>query len=237
MSLTDFLKPIQTTGASLWMAGENARVDREAAERLRQGAERAAETAERARRAQIELEREENARRAAEARDMQTQRQAQGAAAAAARGPTPAQARAAEAASQQLAAAAAAKAQARSNCVRQCEITQGSLRMRGAPQSVVDSAGRSCIAKCPQGFADYGGEPGWMQSISNSTICNWFYTFYLANLVVFFLVIGAGAYAFFRSKRHVTPPHLFFALLQLIVAGTNMLFFYLICDRSLKPSL
>jgi len=76
-----------------------------------------------------------------------------------------------------------------------------------------------------------------MQRISNSTICNWFYTFFLANLIVFFLVIGAGAYIFFRNKRHITPPHLFFALLQLIVAGTNMLFFYLICDRSLKPSL
>lgn len=86
-------------------------------------------------------------------------------------------------------------------------------------------------------FSDHSGEPKWMQGISNSTICNWFYTFYLANLVVFFLVIGAGFYAFFRSKNHVTPPHLFFALLQLIVAGTNMLFFYLICDRSLKPSM
>jgi hypothetical protein len=88
-----------------------------------------------------------------------------------------------------------------------------------------------------QRFADYSGEPGWMQRISNSTICSWFYTFFLANLIVFFLVIGAGAYTFFRNKRHITPPHLFFALLQLIVAGTNMLFFYLICDRSLKPSL
>ena len=90
--------------------------------------------------------------------------------------------------------------------------------------------------RTPAGFADYG-EPKWMQSISNSTICNWFYTFYLANLIVFFLVIGASAYVFFRNKRQLTLTNLFFALLQLIVAGTNMLFFYLICDRTLKPSL
>jgi cation transport ATPase len=85
-----------------------------------------------------------------------------------------------------------------------------------------------------QGFADYA-DPQWMQSISNSTICNWFYTFYLANLVVFFLVIGLGTYMFFRNKRQFTATNLFLALLQLIVAGTNMLFFYLICDRTLKP--
>ena len=88
--------------------------------------------------------------------------------------------------------------------------------------------------KTPEGFADYA-DPQWMQSISNSTICNWFYTFYLANLVVFFLVIGLGAYMFFRNKRQFTATNLFLALLQLIVAGTNMLFFYLICDRTLKP--
>jgi hypothetical protein len=84
-------------------------------------------------------------------------------------------------------------------------------------------------------FSDHGNDPQWMKSISNSTICNWFYTFYLANLIVFLLVIGASAYMFFRNKRQFTPTNLFFALLQLIVAGTNMLFFYLICDRTLKP--
>ena len=87
------------------------------------------------------------------------------------------------------------------------------------------------------GFSDYGGEPDWMQRISNSTICNWFYTFYLANLIVFFLVIVASGYAYFYTKRHFTINNIFFALLQLIVAGTNMLFFYMMCDRSLKPSL
>jgi len=80
-------------------------------------------------------------------------------------------------------------------------------------------------------------EPEWMRSIPNSTICTWFYMFYLANLIVFFLVLSAAIYIFMFKKIHLTASNLFFALLQLIVAGTNMLFFYLICDRSLKPSL
>jgi fatty acid desaturase len=88
--------------------------------------------------------------------------------------------------------------------------------------------------RTPEGFAEYG-EPEWMRSISNSTICTWFYTFYIANLIVFFLVIAAASYIFIYGKRHFTVSNLFFALLQLIVAGTNMLFFYLMCDRSLKP--
>jgi hypothetical protein len=99
------------------------------------------------------------------------------------------------------------------------------------PENQIADCKQRCVY---QGFADYA-DPQWMQSISNSTICNWFYTFYLANLVVFFLVIGLGAYMFFRNKRQFTATNLFLALLQLIVAGTNMLFFYLICDRTLKP--
>jgi hypothetical protein len=94
-------------------------------------------------------------------------------------------------------------------------------------------------AKLPrlEEIMDSSEDPKWMRNISNSTICNWFYTFYLANLIVFILVIGMSAYLFFRNKRQLTLSQLFFALLQLVVAGTNTLFFYLMCDRSLKPSL
>lgn len=84
-------------------------------------------------------------------------------------------------------------------------------------------------------FSDHS-KSGWMQRISDSTICNWFYTFFLANLIVFLLLIVAGPYAYFRNRRRFTLNDFFFALLQLIVAGTNTLFFYLICDRSLNPS-
>jgi len=104
-------------------------------------------------------------------------------------------------------------------------------------KETAEAASRRARGSGKDHFSDYSGEPGWMQRISNSTICNWFYTFYLANLIVFILIIGMSAYIYIRHKRHVTAPNLFFALLQLVVVGTNMLFFYLICDRSLKPSL
>lgn len=82
-------------------------------------------------------------------------------------------------------------------------------------------------------------EPSWTKSISNRSICDWFYIFYLANVIIFILVIGAGLFALV-TKGHskvFTSSNVFFALLHLIVSGTNMLFFFLICDRSLKPAL
>ena len=93
-------------------------------------------------------------------------------------------------------------------------------------------------------FTDYEGpepenfEPKWTKNISNRSICDWFYIFFLANVIIIFLVIGAGLYAVISkgSSKIFTGSNIFFALLQLIVSGTNMLFFFLICDRSLKPA-
>lgn len=79
-------------------------------------------------------------------------------------------------------------------------------------------------------------EPKWTKNISSGTICRWFYIFFMANVIVITLVLVMGFYAVFFSKKAFTASNLFFALLQLIVAGTNMLFFYLICDRSLHPA-
>jgi hypothetical protein len=78
-------------------------------------------------------------------------------------------------------------------------------------------------------------EPKWTKSISSGTVCSWFYIFFMANVIVMALIVGITLYTFIFAKKSVTPANLFFALLQLIVAGTNTLFFYLICDRSLKP--
>ena len=94
------------------------------------------------------------------------------------------------------------------------------------------------------GFTDHEGmdpenfEPKWTKSISNRSICDWFYIFYLANVIIILLVIGAGLYALIRkdTSKILTSSNIFFALLQLIVSGTNMLFFFLMCERSLKPA-
>ena len=80
-------------------------------------------------------------------------------------------------------------------------------------------------------------EPKWTKKISNDTICRWFYIFFIANIIVVALVLAAGVYALvIKGSSRVTSGSVFFALLQLIVAGTNTLFFYLICDRSLQPA-
>ena len=90
------------------------------------------------------------------------------------------------------------------------------------------------------GFADYKGTmaPAWMQKIPNWAICNWFYMFFIVNLVVMVLLVGGALYAAFDNKSKLfTVPNMFLAFLQLLVAGTNTLFYFLICDRSLKPLL
>lgn len=82
-------------------------------------------------------------------------------------------------------------------------------------------------------------EAEWMKkNISNHTICNWFYIFFLANVIVIALIVLVGLYSLLSKgvSRVFTSGHFFLALLQMIVAGTNMLFFFLICDRSLQAA-
>jgi len=92
-----------------------------------------------------------------------------------------------------------------------------------------------------QPFTNYEGtmESKWMKTIPSWAICNWFYIFFVVNLIVAGLIILGTAYALVstRGAKLFTPTNTFFALLQLVVAGTNTLFFFLICDRSLKPTL
>ena len=78
-------------------------------------------------------------------------------------------------------------------------------------------------------------EPQWMQSISSTAVCNWFYIFYIANLVVLAIIVIGMLFLAFRSKKGLTVPNLFFGLISSVVACTNTLFFYIMCDRSLKP--
>jgi hypothetical protein len=120
--------------------------------------------------------------------------------------------------------------------------TQSMPKMPAMPVMPAMPAIPSMIPK--NKFTDYEGmdkenfEPKWTKAISNRAICDWFYIFYLANVIIICLVIGVGLYALI-TKGHskvFTSSNVFFALLHLIVSGTNMLFFFLICDRSLKPA-
>lgn len=81
-------------------------------------------------------------------------------------------------------------------------------------------------------------EPTWTKRIPSWAMCNWFYTFFVINAIVLALLVSAILYALVSrtAMKMITVPHAFMALIQLTIAGTNMLFFYLICDRSLHPT-
>ena len=78
-------------------------------------------------------------------------------------------------------------------------------------------------------------EDEWMKQIPSSSICNFFYFFFVVYAVIFTLsiisVIGTAT-----SMKTTTPmllPLLANAVLTSLIGGTMMLFYYLICDRAL----
>jgi hypothetical protein len=78
-------------------------------------------------------------------------------------------------------------------------------------------------------------EPGWTKSISSETVCNFFYSFFIAYAIIFVLSILSliGILSVFKLK---TPTGMGMSLQMLLtglLAAVNMLFNYLICDRAL----
>ena len=78
-------------------------------------------------------------------------------------------------------------------------------------------------------------EPSWTQPITNETVCNFFYTFFVAYAIIFVLSVLSlvGILSVFKLK---TPTGMGMSLqlvLTALLAGINMLFNYLICDRAL----
>ena len=53
--------------------------------------------------------------------------------------------------------------------------------------------------------------------------------------VILVLVVLGVMYALVSMKKNLTVSNLFFAFIQALVVSTNMLFFYIMCDRALKP--
>ena len=80
-------------------------------------------------------------------------------------------------------------------------------------------------------------EPSWMQVISNSTVCNWFFIFYVVYAILAVVLILSLLVALTTSagRKYLTTPYVFMSTVSIIVATTQFLFFYIICDRSLKP--
>jgi hypothetical protein len=81
--------------------------------------------------------------------------------------------------------------------------------------------------------------PQWTDSISNSTLCDYFYIFFVIFSVWAGLSLLAGIWVFSTSK--MTIGMLMAVIINIIlsfgISATSALFLYLICERALKPAL
>ena len=78
-------------------------------------------------------------------------------------------------------------------------------------------------------------EPQWMNAIPSDVICNFFYFFFVIYAGIFVLgIVGmAGIFASTKLRKFISLPDTIGALIGLTIAGTQVLFFYLICSRGL----
>lgn len=78
-------------------------------------------------------------------------------------------------------------------------------------------------------------EPQWMNSIPSDAICNFFYFFFVIYAGIFVLSVLAlgGIFASPKLSKLISMPNTVGALIGLTIAGTQVLFFYLICSRGL----
>jgi hypothetical protein len=81
----------------------------------------------------------------------------------------------------------------------------------------------------------WGSEPAWTRQIPSWAICDWFFFFFLMNAFVIVLLLLSVVYMALTS-RTLLYFNLAMLFVQLLVSGTGTLFYYLLCDRSLKPS-
>lgn len=82
--------------------------------------------------------------------------------------------------------------------------------------------------------------PQWTNRISNSMLCNYFYVFFIIFSVWAGLALFTGIWLFASSAK-MSFGMLIGLLINIIlsfgISATSALFLYLICERSLKPSL
>ena len=81
-------------------------------------------------------------------------------------------------------------------------------------------------------------EPQWTKQISNETVCNFFYAFFIVYAAFAVIsILGLVSLFIFSAKmpKGVLITQSIYALVTLGLATTMALFHYLICDRALKP--
>jgi hypothetical protein len=78
-------------------------------------------------------------------------------------------------------------------------------------------------------------EPEWTRSIPSTTICNFFYVFYVVYAFLFVIAAVSAVMSLFHMKK-LGLMGILLAIQGLVIsgiAGTMMLFNYLVCDRAL----
>ena len=78
-------------------------------------------------------------------------------------------------------------------------------------------------------------EPSWMKQISSQTVCDFFYAFFITYATLLVLLIVSGGYLALYAKlpKGMELPVLVGYIVVVTIAVVEVLFFYIICDRSL----
>ena len=78
-------------------------------------------------------------------------------------------------------------------------------------------------------------EPEWTKQIPSSTICNFFYAFFVVYLILFILSVAVTIGIFGYSKKLGAAGIAMGVqgIVMTLFGGTITLFYYLICDRAL----
>ena len=88
-------------------------------------------------------------------------------------------------------------------------------------------------------FTNYSGaEPEWTKAIPSWVICDWFFLFFVLNVFILVVLLFSIIFMTVSSTlpKNVRFSNIFMLVTQLMVSGTSTLFYYLLCDRSLKPT-
>lgn len=88
-------------------------------------------------------------------------------------------------------------------------------------------------------FTNYSGaEPEWTKAIPSWVICDWFFLFFVLNVFILVMLLFSILFMSVSSTlpKNVRFSNIFMLVTQLMVSGTSTLFYYLLCDRSLKPT-
>lgn len=80
-------------------------------------------------------------------------------------------------------------------------------------------------------------EPAWTKNIPSWVICQWYYVLFIINVITFIIIIIAIIVipTMKGIPKGIMTGHMLLYIISATFASTNALFYYLMCDRALKP--